>query len=40
MWKIENTNHYFFSCVKYAKARDELFNNFFNICNLNILNTH
>ena len=38
--KIEDTYHYFFSCVKYARARDELFNNVFNICNLNIVNTH
>ena len=38
--KIEDTYHYLFSCVKYDRARDELFNNVFNICNLNIVNTH
>ena len=38
--KIEDTYHYFFTCVKYARARDELFNNVFNICHLNIVNTH
>ena len=30
----------FFTFVKYARARDELFKNVFHICNLNIVNTH
>lgn len=38
--KVEDTYHYFFSCTKYARARDELFNNVFKIRNLNIVNTH
>ena len=38
--KIEDTYHHFFSYVKYARARDELSNNVFIICNLNIVNTH
>lgn len=38
--KVEDTYHYFFSCIKYARARDELFNNVFKIRNLNIVNTH
>ena len=29
--KFEDTYHYFFSCVKYARAKDEFFNNVFNI---------
>lgn len=37
--KVEDTYHYFFSCTKYARARDELFNNVFKIRNLNIVNT-
>ena len=40
MEKLKTRIIIFFSCVKYAKARDELFNNVFNICNLNIVNTH
>lgn len=36
MWKII----IFFSFVKYARASDELSNNVFIICNLNIVNTH
>lgn len=38
--KVEDTYHYFFSCTKYACARNELFNNVFKIQNLNLVNPH
>lgn len=38
--KLEDTYHYFFTCNKYKDARNVLFNDVFQIVNLNIVNTH
>lgn len=38
--KLADTYHYFFTCNKYKDARNVLFNDIFQIVNLNIVNTH
>lgn len=38
--KILTLYHYFFTCNKYKDARNVLFNDIFQIVNLNFVNTH